>query len=382
MPYSEKDIDAAVAAGAISADSAHALRDFVVTHSEATPANEENFRLLSGFNDIFVAIAAIIMLVAIWWIGNSLQANLHDYSGPKRDEYLDHYGRYKAVGAFFCAGTAWLLAEFFARKRKLALPSIVLLLAMVIGLFTGVYYYFLDVGYTEYGRFHYYVDAPAEKAGMAAQMIREHSYQAAAAICAAIASYFFWRRFRVPIAIAATTGMAALSVLFGFSCLARIEEISGVVPLLIIFVLGVVTFSFAMRWDFRDRERKTQQSDIAFWLHMVAAPMIAHGLFGLIGVSNGGDISVVAVVVALLLYALFAVVAIAVDRRALLVSALIYVLVALTALFRTFGVIELSAALTALVIGSALLLLSAFWDPIRKRVLAMLPSTLADRMPA
>ena len=67
----------------------------------------------------------------------------------------------------------------------------------------------------------------------------------------------------------------------------------------------------------------------------------------------------------LALYVAFAFVALAVDRRALLVSSLAYVLYALYALFSTAGAVELSAAFTALVIGSALLLLSAFWQPMR-----------------
>ncbi len=63
------------------------------------------------------------------------------------------------------------------------------------------------------------------------------------------------------------------------------------------------------------------------------------------------------------LYVLFGLTALAVDRRALLVSALAYVLYALTELFKQFGAVELNVALTALVIGSALLLLSAFLAP-------------------
>ena len=57
--------------------------------------------------------------------------------------------------------------------------------------------------------------------------------------------------------------------------------------------------------------------------------------------------------------------ALAIDRRALLVSALAYVLYAMQQLFRQFGAVELNVALTALVIGSALLLLSAFWHQAR-----------------
>ena len=35
----------------------------------------------------------------------------------------------------FVAATAWGLAEFFTRKRRMALPSIILLLAFVGGVF-------------------------------------------------------------------------------------------------------------------------------------------------------------------------------------------------------------------------------------------------------
>ena len=71
---------------------------------------------------------------------------------------------------------------------------------------------------------------------------------------------------------------------------------------------------------------------------------------------------------------LFGLTALAIDRRALLVSALAYVLYALTELFKQFGAVELNVALTALIIGSALLLLSAYWHQARRRVVRPLPS--------
>ena len=86
------------------------------------------------------------------------------------------------------------------------------------------------------------------------------------------------------------------------------------------------------------------------------------------------------------LYILFGLTALAVDRRALLVSALAYVLYALTELFKQFGAVELNVALTALIIGSALLLLSAFWHQARRLIvtrLAVEPSgSAAEPRPA
>jgi hypothetical protein len=81
------------------------------------------------------------------------------------------------------------------------------------------------------------------------------------------------------------------------------------------------------------------------------------------------------------LYLVLGITAVAVDRRALLVSALAYVLFALNELFRQFGAVELNVALTALVIGSALLLLSAFWHQARGLIVKPLPESLRDRLP-
>jgi hypothetical protein len=85
--------------------------------------------------------------------------------------------------------------------------------------------------------------------------------------------------------------------------------------------------------------------------------------------------------IVILLYVALGLTALAVDRRALLVSALAYVLWALADLFKRFGAVELNIALTALIIGSALLLLSAYWHQARRLIVTRLPSNLQDRLP-
>ena len=54
---------------------------------------------------------------------------------------------------------------------------------------------------------------------------------------------------------------------------------------------------------------------------------------------------------------------------------------ALYSLFQKVGAVELSAALTALVIGGTLLLLSAFWHRTRATIVTGLPPALASRLP-
>ncbi|MEL6738340.1 MAG: hypothetical protein AAFO28_05400, partial [Pseudomonadota bacterium] len=202
------------------------------------------------------------------------------------------------------------------------------------------------------------------------------------ALVAAIAAYVHWRRFMVPITVAA--GSAALAATIISLILAAIgpDTFSQTLVLSLVFVAGLAIFTFAMRWDISDRERITRRSDVAFWLHLLAAPMIAHPIFHLIGVTGGDNIGIGAAVGVLGVYVAFGLIALAIDRRALLVSALAYVLFALTFLFREFGAVELNFALTALVIGSALLSLSAFWQPIRSAVVSALPEDLQKKLPA
>ena len=56
--YSQQELDDAVASGVITADAAAALRVHIEQQRATAIPDEEQFRLLTGFNDIFVSIAA------------------------------------------------------------------------------------------------------------------------------------------------------------------------------------------------------------------------------------------------------------------------------------------------------------------------------------
>jgi len=350
--YSDSDIESAVAAGALSPDAAGALRNFAAGN-RATPAvDEEHFRLLTGFNDIFVSIAAVILLGAMFWIGNTIPPQI-DTGGPS------------PVSGLLVAGTAWALAEFFTRKRRMALPSILLLLAFVFGvLFAAGVSLGLIVG-----------EETLNNNDKAAALIA-----AASAAVAVGAAWLHWRRFKVPITIAAgaaaLVGVVMALVAYSVSDMADPRNILLGLGLL----LGIGVFLFAMRWDGLDPRRETRRSDVAFWLHLLAAPLIVHPVFSLLGLTDG-NATVLEALAVVLVYVLLGLTALAIDRRALLVSALAYVLWALSDLFERFGAVELNVAFTALVIGSALLLLSAFWHTARRAVVRPLPPGLQARLP-
>jgi hypothetical protein len=195
------------------------------------------------------------------------------------------------------------------------------------------------------------------------------------------ATYAHWRRFMVPITIAAGAGAVAATVIALLIAAFNPSSPSAeLFVMMLVLCAGLAMFAFAMRWDISDRTRETRRSDVAFWLHLLAAPMIAHPVFWLLGVTSGeGNASAAFVVLGV--YVLMGIIAIAVDRRAILVSALAYVLFALAMLFREFGILELNVGVTALIIGSALLSLSAFWTPIRRFVVGKLPEAVQAKLP-
>jgi len=355
--YSQQELDDAVASGVITADAAAGLRLHVEQQRSTAIPDEEQFRLLTGFNDIFVAIAAAILLFAVGWIGQSIGQS----SGLTIDERGPTF-----LAPLFIAATSWGLALYFTAKRRMALPSILLLLAFVGGVFaTSLFGLILGVGPDN-------VDGNDKLGG------------ALAAVSAAIAggaAWLHWRKFHVPITVAAgAASVAGIIVGLLVSALGQnIEQARNVILGLVLF-LGVGIFLFAMWWDSSDRARLTRRSDVAFWLHLLAAPMIVHPIFTLLGLNNGSaTLSEGLIVIAL--YIALGLTALAVDRRALLVSALAYVLWALADLFKRFGAVELNIALTALVIGSALLLLSAFWHQARGAIVRPLPEGLREKLP-
>jgi hypothetical protein len=337
--YSETDLESAVSAGILSPDAVTALRNHV-SGLRATPmVDEENFRLITGFNDIFVAIAGILLLVGAAWIGGEF---------------------HPAVGGIFVAVLSWGLAEYFTKQRRMALPSIIFLLAFVGGVFAA------SIGVLI-----------GEDSNIGEGDRTQALLIAVSAAITVAAAYAHWRRFYVPITIAA--GVAALAGVIVALLLAVAPGIE-IAMNLIVLLIGLAVFGFAMRWDMQDPARTSRKSDVAFWLHLLAAPLIAHPIFATLGLLKG-DASVTTALIVVALYIAMGMIALAVDRRALLVSALAYVIAAIIALFREFGAVSLNVALAVFVIGSALLLLSAFWQDTRRMVVSLLPQGVRQRLP-
>jgi hypothetical protein len=347
--YSDAELEAAIKAGVLTAPAVSSFRDFVA-RSHATPgADEEHFRLLTGFNDIFVSVAAALILVAVAWLGAQVAP---------------------VVGAAGVAAASWGLAEYCTRRRRMALPSILLLVSFVGAVFGGLMITVSAVLLLATGLTTLHGDSNDPLMALTIGI---------SAATAAGAAYVHWRRFMVPITVAVgAVGVVGTLVML---LAAAVPGVRGDLNPLV-FAGGLAVFGVAMWWDMSDRSRTTRRSDVAFWLHLAAAPLIVHPAFGALGLLGRGTPGVGNALIAVGLYLVLALVAIAVDRRALLVSALLYVLWAITALLRGAGAVSISLALAALVIGCGLLLLSALWQRARGVALSVLPMTLRTALPA
>jgi len=107
--------------GIITAEQAQRLRTLESTgippELPVSP-DDEQLRFISGFSDIFVTIGLAMFIGAMGYFALL-------FGGPA--------ARWPAIVV-----TTWLLAEFFTRLRRMALPSIVLLVVFAVSVFMGI----------------------------------------------------------------------------------------------------------------------------------------------------------------------------------------------------------------------------------------------------
>src|SRR6476469_6968252 len=244
----QQELDDAVASGAITAEAAAALRAHIEAQRATAIPDEEQFRFITGFNDIFVSIAAAILLFAVGWIGQSIGQSAGLTIDPRGPTF---------VAPLFVAATSWALALYFTAQRRMALPSIVLLLAFVGGVFaTALFALILGVGPEN-------VDGNDKLGGALASV---------SAAIAGGAAWLHWRRFHVSITVAAgAAAVAGIAVGMVIAALGQNAEQAKTVILGLVLFLGVGIFLFAMWWDASDRARLTRRADVAFWLHLLSA---------------------------------------------------------------------------------------------------------------
>jgi hypothetical protein len=275
--YSHSDIEEAVASGALTADQATSLRNFVARRNGTPTADEEHVRWLLGFNDIYVYASSFLLLVGLGWLGYKI-------SGGRDALFLVPL----LVGV-----ASWGLSEYFVKRKHLAFTAINLAVVFVYCIYFTI------------------VLLAMQLIGQNGDRATGQLVSAVAAILAAGGAFLHWKRFEEPIAYALILGTLAVALMSLLGLVSNDPE--GTVGFLVLTLIGVATLVYAQTWEAKDILRTTKKADIAFWLHWVASFEVVIGLVGLLGLqaypSTGAAIGGIVVFLLLIL------VGIVLDRR-------------------------------------------------------------------
>jgi hypothetical protein len=335
------DIRASVAAGILNEKQAAALT--ALAHSrkgarEGLAPGDEPFELFRGFNEVFIITGLAIL--AIGWvgvIGGLFSTQIIGF----RDIAL-WYGLPGSV-------VIWLLAEYFVHRRRMVGPAN--FLSILFALHSGA------------ALVSFYAEP---------FMIGQQDYSSLPfpLMLSTAAVFGFWLRFRVPFAMAMiATALFTIAMIVAAIQRGTPESPSDLFLLSaggpfawITLGLGIVFFVVAMMFDMSDPHRVTRRNVNGFWLHVVAAPALVSTLaLSLIDAEQMGVLIGVLVI--------FAIVAIIIDRRSFLTAAIGYVVALAGTIFGDDGTFN-----TILILGIILLILGAFWEKIRARLLRMMPN--------
>jgi hypothetical protein len=337
------DLRAAVSAGILSEAQAASLASLADSRRgarENLAPGDEPFELFRGFNEIFIVVGLCIL--AAGWIA---------MNGAAMTAETINIRTHVAVAAVIGAGALWLLSEYFITRRRMVAPAIALSILFAGNAAAGFVAWFAQLF-----------------------MLAQDDYSSLPwpLMMTTAALLGFWLRFRVPFAMAMIAiGLFVVAMLLAATTagqpgsLRELFLLSAGGPFAwITLALGLAVFLAAMWFDMSDPHRVTRRSANGFWLHVVAAPALVNTIALSLLERDGAGSNLVLLAV----LGFFALVAIVIDRRSFLIAAIGYsVAVALTILDGN------GAATTVFALGVVLLILGAYWERIRARLLRLLP---------
>lgn len=334
-------------------------------YAKKVSSEQEKLRLVSGYNDIFVGIACIITFVSLTTLIES--------------KYLDQ---------ILVLVTAIALSWYFVRHQRMRFTGIVISIFVALsGLILGFQFFFIDT-------VNDIPPLPADRVTDLAITIPIMLPFIVSLTISAILSLAFWRFARVPLAHALaifTILLAILAAVVGTQVLPSTlpdpldakepmpfinpwgewDTLRGLPILMTCFILGCLVEAYAIWWDMRDPKRQSVATDVAFWTHIVAAPFIVQPLYWWAEDLAWSPTS--EVIVGMILFMLLLAFALVINRRALLIGAMVWVLAAL------FTIADMAVA--GLSMGVLLLFIAAAWNKTRELIEPVLPELIQRSFP-
>ena len=362
--FTDALLDKAVTQGIISREQVEALVKLSQARSEgeldfSVSARDEPFRLLKGFRDFFIAIGISVLAVGLSMLAYESFESVFD----GKVLYSLSFGFVSVLIMAALVFVALVISEWVTKSQRLPLSS--LILTLVFALWTGllcgtivqVIAMMIGVEDTNKG---------------ATEVVTTY----AGLIGAIGALLLYYQRYKLPFVLLPLAGVAVTVVILLVKSLFDLDATSAA-SRIASGLCGVGVFIAAMKFDFKDRFRTTRLSECAFWLHLLAAPLIVHSV--LLGLDKG----ILSAITVLLIVALLAIFALLIDRRAVLVSALIYMGYSLYSIIDDFKIFGGSSSIAVLIIlGVFILGLGLGWTSIRRFLVNnLLSPAWRDKLP-
>lgn len=310
-------LEAAASEGIIQPEQVEPLLEFLSRETDdAGETKQEPLRLVRGVGDIFITLGVLFVAIAMAQINMNPLWNI-------------------IPAAIFIAAAEWLI-----RVRRLVLPGVAVYMSQL------------------------YFSSEALEASIG-------GYSNMSLCLLLLLSSLFYLRYRLPFTL--------LPLALG--CIALLVSVLNIdlrSANSVAVIFGLIIFSVAMWLDSRDVERKTVLSDSAFWLHLLAAPLIVHGvMFTLLVSVEAADYKNIAI---LLFFSSFFLLALYVDRRALLVSSLSYAIYAVLKLSSSSFFQMENVTLFAFVgLGLFIVVFGVYWQGLRTLVFSRFSGSTVSR---
>jgi hypothetical protein len=339
------DLRAAVSAGIVTEAQAAALLSLGQARRgarENLEPGDEPFELFKGFNEIFIVVG--LSILTFGWIGT---VTVWVASDPMQIKNILMWS------GILGAAALWALSEYFIRRRRMVAPAIALAVLFAANAVYGFAGAFAEV----------FMIAQGDNSSLPVPLA-----------LATLSLVLYWLRFKVPFALAliALGGFGLAILIAGLSrgtpdSFSELFLLSAGGPFAwITLALGLVVFAAAMLFDASDPHRVTRRAANGFWLHVIAAPALVNtAALSLLDTDAFWAQALLAGVLAL-----FAVIAIVIDRRSFLIAAIGYTVILTGTVFE-----QSNAVATTLGLGAVLLFLGARWEIIRARLLAVMPDS-------
>ena len=280
---------------------------------------DEPLRFIRSFGDIFITMGVVFLMISI---------NLTSISGMA----------YLIPAAIFV-----LLAEWLVHRRRLALPGMAILLSILFFVFKAI------------------------------TNENETSSLLGFAIIA-VTSLLFYFRYKMPFShLPLAASLVAMFIIM--------IDVNAFKNPIVFAVSGIIVFAVAMWFDSRDTERVSHLSDSAFWLHLLASPLLVHGLMLSMLTSEQAWISILnKEMIILCFFAIFFLTALFVDRRAMLIATQLYMIYAVTQILRSSSANPEDIVIFVLIaLGMFVIYFGAYWYKSRRFIFGFLEGKMITR---